>query len=175
MSTIICNNDLIKDSHNISMSDYKKMIHTANTNMSHKTYYFDPYCKGKRTTLLKGKKFYTFSRSERICGISGVSEFLRISDNDGDEPEIQANDLVMINFDVLPILSIETLTAYIPEVPWDDFGNHYVLNRKQAKVIDNLWNTFLKQNKALFDAIQSGDYFLSTDNSKLNYLFIKPN
>lgn len=80
---------------------------------------------------------------------------------------------IMLNPTTMPILSIDTLVSYLPHIPWDDLGNHLVLDGRDALLVETLWTVFLEQNQSFFNAVNELNYPMSDTRSKLGYIFKK--
>ena len=83
---------------------------------------------------------------------------------------------VIINPDTLPILTSEKIAQVIPDFDWFKGHSGMVLDDKQAKAFDELWQTYLSESKELFGntllAQKDDQLYLDLDFEKATYNYL---
>ena len=176
MEILVSNFDLAKDPHSrmhFSVDGFERTIKKYNHGGSRRMIIYDPY--GDCVSDYEGIDYiFNLYRSEKTEGIMsiGVTEEEPPGIIYQGHPGIGIVEDIAINPKYLPILTIATLTAYMPHIPWDEFGDHIRLNGEDAENLMMLWKSFLHQKGAYFKAINNGYYPTDTERSLLGFIFI---
>lgn len=51
---------------------------------------------------------------------------------------------VMLNTIMTPILSLDTIIAYLPHIPWNEFGEYIILNEQDSYTFNSLWMAHIR-------------------------------
>lgn len=174
MKILIANNDYQEDPHSISWTRRVGFIRQHNIEGYGKMYIFDPYEDKEKSSLGSADLVFDYIRNEVGCGVIG--QFYISKDVYTDEEgyrEIECRIQFEVDPTYMPFLSQETLVAYMPHIPWDEFGNHMYLEDEDAEQFYALWKTFIKQNKDLFNAVYRQEYPLDDRRGVLSYIFME--
>lgn len=108
----------------------------------------------------KGDRFFMVRCGEGKTGIcmSGFfsSEPYQDEDWSGKGREVYYMDLmadIVIDPDILPILSAEILSQKIPSFDWSGGHSGRLLPAKDAKKLERMWEKFLEENKPMFGTL----------------------
>lgn len=173
MRILIANSDLVDDEYNLSLEDYVRDIRLHNQRSAGRIRFTDPYQESDPSQFDGVTDSFTFCRAGEYQGVMARYEAVG-------EPYICSRGFLVMSFRptlevnplFLPFLTREVLVAYMPQIPWDDFGNHLFLEGDDAEQFLHLWERFLQEKKWLFNALFQGNYPVDSDNSRLGYIFM---
>ena len=118
----------------------------------------------------KGDRFFMVRCGEGKTGIcmSGFfsSEPYQDEDWSGKGREVYYMDLradIVIDPDILPILSAEILSQEIPSFDWSGGHSGRLLLAQKARKLEKLWKDFLEKNDSMFDKLTLRTYVTYED------------
>lgn len=149
--------------------DFGEQIRSYNTGGSAIMHIFNPY-DNKDKSFLDADRYYFYLQGFELNGLFGYGTPNGRSTSLGHTSQMVDINL-MLNPATMPMLSMDTLMSCLPHITWDEFGNHLVLEDRDALLVENLWNLFLEQNRAFFNAVNSLNYPLPGDRSRLCNIF----
>lgn len=177
MEILVVNFDLAKDpftKKNFSVEKYENNIRRYNTSGTGSMFMYNPF--GNNISDFEGIDYvFNLYRSNVTEGIMSIGVPCGPPRMIHGYPGIDYLLNIVINPKYLPALNVDTLIAYMPHIPWDEFGNHIRISGDDAENLMKLWKTFLHQKGAYFKAINDGDCEIYQDRSVLGYIYINNN
>lgn len=173
MKILIANLDYIDDPYNESFTKNLDRIRKYNSRGYGISELFDPYGEEGECTMGGVEKIFGYARTGLYNGIIEMSSLYKDLYTAWDGyPQIELEKEVFINPIYMPFLTQETLVACMPHIPWDEFGNHLRLEGQDAEQFVAIWNSFIQQNKDLYNAVYRLEYPVDESRSNISYIFM---